>query len=84
MSERAMEAYNDGYLSLFYEGYIKFETIARFVDIQVLPCALTRCEIGAIIEQGISIEQLNMSRYLLDHWANIHWYSRHLSKCILL
>ncbi|CAF1301226.1 unnamed protein product [Rotaria sp. Silwood1] len=83
MIERTIEAYNDEYLSLFYEGYVKIGSIARFADIQVLPCALTRCEINAIIEQTTSIEQLNMSRYLLDHWANLHWYSRYLSNCIL-
>ena len=83
MSERAINTNNDGYLILFYEGYIKFLSNARFADIQVLPCALTLCEIHAIIKQRTCMEQLNMGRYLLDHWTSMRWYSKYLCSCIL-
>ncbi len=84
MSDHQMLIDNDEYFTLTYKGHIKIGSIAQFADIQVLPCALTQYEIRAIIEQITCIAQVNMGRYLLDHWANIHWYSKYLSDCILL
>jgi hypothetical protein len=83
MCEGTFVTDDDEYWILSYKGHIKYISMARFADIQVLPCALTQCEIHAIIEQATCIEQLNMGRYLLDHWTNINWYSRYLSSCIL-
>jgi len=83
MFGRGIVTDNDRYLILSYTGDIKFSSMARFADIQVLPCALNLCEIRTIIEQAKCMEKLNMSRYLLDHWASIRWYSKYLPNCIL-
>jgi hypothetical protein len=83
MCGRSIFSNMDGYLILFYQGYMKYMSTARFADIQVLPCALTLYEIRAIIEQMTCIQQLDMSKYLLNHWGNIHWYSKYLLGCIL-
>ncbi|CAF3680249.1 unnamed protein product [Rotaria sp. Silwood1] len=83
MFESVIDNEHDRYMILSYKGHIKFSSEARVADIQVLPCALTPREITAIVEQRTCIEQLNMGRYLLDHWANLHWYWRYASRCIL-
>ena len=75
---------NDGYLILHYQNYPKFSSMARFADIRIVRCALTLNEIRAIIEQTTCIEQVNMGRYLPDHWTNIHWYFTYFFGCILL
>ncbi|CAF1457206.1 unnamed protein product [Adineta steineri] len=83
MIKRTTDIDKNKYLILSHEGYPKFGIISRFADIQVLPCALTRCEIKAIVEQKTCIGQLDMSRYLLEHWTSMHWYSKYLPSCIL-
>jgi hypothetical protein len=83
MSNHIMHINNNGYLILVYEGYIKFISMIRLADIQILPCALTHYEINAIVEQTRCIKQLNMGEYLLNHWDRIHSYWKYLPECIL-
>ncbi|CAF4172845.1 unnamed protein product [Adineta steineri] len=83
MIKRTTDIDKNKYLILSHEGYPKFGIISRFADIQVLPYALTRCEIKAIVERKTCIGQLDMSRYLLEHWTSMHWYSKYLPNCIL-
>ncbi|CAF1346229.1 unnamed protein product [Adineta steineri] len=58
MIKRSIDINNNKYLFLWHAGYPKFGTITKFADIQVLPCALTRCEIKAIVERNTCIEKL--------------------------
>jgi hypothetical protein len=74
---------NNGHLVLLYEDDYKFGSMCRFADIQILPCALTQCEINAIVEKTTCINELNMGKYLLDHWDRIHSYWKYLPGCIL-
>ena len=78
----------DGYVRLRYKDRhenIKFFSTVDVADVQVLPFMMTQHEIRAIVEQSTSINNLDMARYTLEHWANRRWYSGYLSRqCILL
>ena len=83
MLECTIMTEDDAYLILSYTSCVKCHSAATFADIQVLPCALTACEIAAIVEQRTCLKQLNMGRYLLDCWTNLPWYQRHALRCSL-
>ena len=83
LSERTLTTEYDEHLFLSYTGYIKYNSQARFADIQALPCALTACEIAAVVAQSTCIEKLDMGNYLINRWTNLPWYRRYTPRCVL-
>ncbi|CAF1668736.1 unnamed protein product [Adineta ricciae] len=75
---------DNGYVCLSYAQAPKFLSVARFADIQILPCALSIYEIRAIINQKRSMKRLNMAKYLINNWNEAHRRFNSFSNCILI